>query len=308
MDIQPVQAPAPVAEPVSHKRFIITIIGVVVLIAILAGGYFFINAKKGITVFDGDYLEGTVHEFGLFGYKDVTPMVSGYLSDYARAGKTKVAVVLNESGTAQDIAVLSDAGRMLTTDGAGKAALAVSPDGTEVAYAVVTGAPAGTLFDIKTVLWSVRTTNLETGDSWTIGEGFGPQYFERDGKTYLLFTSSRGIVVADLEARTTQTTLMVTPGVVDYTARISADGMYLAMENGVTKKTDLYTVKSIAAPLSLELITAIEPELTGMEFIGDTLYGVQWDAEGARVWSVTPDGVAQKVHDLPEGGLHRIIR
>lgn len=308
MDIQPVQAPVPGAEPVSHKRFIITIISVVVLVAILAAGYFYMQSNKGVTVFDGDYLEGTLHEFGLFGYKDITPVVAGYLSDYARSGKTEVAIVLNEEGTAQDVVVLSDGGRVLTTDGAGKAALAVSPDGSEVAYAVVTGAPAGTLFDIKTALWSVRTTNLETGESWTIGEGFGPQYFERDGKTYLLFTSSRGVVIADLEARTTQTTLMVTPGVVDYSARISADGMHLAMENGVTKKTDLYAVTSVAAPLSLELIAPIEPELTGMEFIGNTLYGIQWDAEGARVWKVTTDGVAQKVHDLPEGGLHRIIR
>jgi len=311
MEIQQVSEPVVVAHEHSPKRFIITIIGVLVLIVLLAGIYLVMRGTplslKGVTVFEGDYISGDLHSFGLLGYKDINIPVDGFLSDYTNENGVQAAVVLSPDVTAQDIFLIGSDTKMLTETGNGKAGLAVSEDGYSIAYAETK--TAGVLFDVQLSAWTVKTLNLETGEIWEVGTGFAPQYFTRDGVAYLLYTSPRGVVVADLAAKTTQTSFIFNPGTLDYVAQISADGSMLAMQNGLTQKHDLFTVKRIQAPLDLALVGTIEPVLENAAFVGDTLYGTQWTAEaGANLWKVSSDATAEKMYAFPTEGHHRIIR
>lgn len=312
MDIQPVQAPVAMEPTHSRRRFIITIIGVLVLIAALIGGYFFLQAKSGglngVSIFRGDYITGELHKFNLLGLREKNIAVTGTLSDYAEEGGTKVAIVLAPDERSQDLWLIGGEPRQLTADGIGKAAVSLSPDGKWAAYAQLADAPAGALFNVQLSAWSVRVMNVETGEFWDAGAGFAPQFFVRDDVTYLLFTSARGVVVADATARTTQTTFFLNPGTVDYAAIISEDGSHVAIPNGVNRMYDLFTVTRVAAPLQITFVATAPVLLEGAQFKDDTLYAVEWNESGSYVWKMEANGAAENIYTLPTAGHHRIIR
>lgn len=286
----------------------------VALVIIIILGFLYVRAVPvrliGLKVFEGAYLSGKVHSFGITGFHEKKIKVSGTLADYASSGGVAVALVRNAETNSVDVMMLSPKAHALTSDGGGKASVSVSPDGTMVAYAALTNAPSDTYFTAQLSAWSIKVLDVKTGEVTLMGTGFGPEFFTNNGKLMLLFTGPTGITVADVALKTSQTTFFLNPGVIDYAAHISRDGKYVAIPNGLTKNYELFSVTHIEAPIGLNPLGHIQQTLVHGAFNGDTFYGVEREPSGAaHVWRFTPKTPLSgaKTFDLPMNALYRII-
>ncbi len=295
----------------SPKRVYALIASVLVIVVL---GFFYVRAVPvrliGLNVFEGDYVQGKVLSFGIFGLNEKKVAVDGVLADYASAHGTSVAIVRNANTSAADIMMLGSKPRPLTADGEGKAAVAVSPDGDMVAYAALMNAPEGTHFTPQLSAWNIKVINIKTGEVTLMDKGFAPEFFKANDKLMLLFTGPTGITVADVAAKTAQTTFFLNPGVIDYAAHISMDGKYIAIPNGLTKHYDMFSVTKLEAPIGLAPLGSLEPILIHGAFKGDAFYGVERVADGApHLWKFNTANppVGTQVFSLPTPSIYRII-
>ncbi|MES2135411.1 MAG: hypothetical protein V4449_04180 [Patescibacteria group bacterium] len=300
--------PAPVH---SNKKLLLIGVLVVVLVALGAWYAYTIPVRLiGLHVFEGDYRTGKVLSFGILGLAEKKLSVNGVVADYASAKGTAVAVVRNPDTNTEDILLMSDNGRTLTTDGEGKVALAVSPDGTMVAYSALTNAPADTFFTPQFSAWTIKVINIKTGEMTLMGSGFGPEFFTSNGKLMLMFTDATGITIADMATKTSQTTFFLNPGVIDYSAHISDDGKFIAIPNGLTKHYDLFAVTHLEAPLGIDPLGSVEPVLVHGDFKGSNFYGVEYIRDvNSRLWRFTTakPPVGEVVFDLRAQSLYRVL-
>lgn len=287
----------------------------VALVIIIALGFWYASSVPvrliGLKVFEGGYRGGTVSTFGFTGFHKKKIAVNGALSDYASARSMSVAIVRNPDLNTTDVVMVAPKVQSLTTDGFGKAAIAISPDADMVAFATLTGAEAGTFFTPRLSAWTVQVMDIKSGVVTSVGAGFGPEFFKSNDKLMLLFTAPTGITVADVGARTSQTTFFLNPGVIDYAAHISSDGKYLAIPNGLTKHYDLFKVTHIEAPIGLDPLGSAEPVLTHGAFKGDTFYGIERVPESApRLWrfDMAKPLAGESVFNLPAASIYRVIR
>jgi len=286
----------------------------IALVIIIILGILYVRAVPirliGLKVFEGQYLSGKVFSFGITGFHEKKVAVNGTLADYASSRGVAVALVRNAETNAVDVMMLSPKAQALTADGGGKASVSVSPDGTMVAYAALTNAPADTYFTAQLSAWTIKILDVKTGEVTLMGTGFGPEFFDSNGKLMLLFTGPTGITVADVSTKTSQTTFFLNPGVIDYAAHISRDGKYLAIPNGLTKNYELFSITHIEAPIGLNPLGNIPQTLVHGAFNGDSFYAVERQENGtAHVWrfkaSMPIAGV--KAFDLPVTSHYRII-
>lgn len=286
----------------------------VAAVIIIALGFWYAQAVPvrliGLKVFEGDYLGGKMFAFGLTGFHEKKVEVKGTLADYASARGVSVAIVRDADLDTADIMMLTPKAQALTTDGFGKAAIAISPDAEMVAFAALTGAEAGTFFTPQLSAWTIQVLDVKTGAVASLGTGFAPEFFKSKDKLMLLFTAPTGITVVDVAAKTSQTTFFLNPGVIDYAAHISSDGKYLAIPNGLTKHYDLFKVTHIEAPIGLDPLGSAEPILIHGAFKGDTFYGIERVPEGApRLWrfNTQKPPVGEPVFNLPTPSIYRVI-
>lgn len=296
----------------SPKRAYVLVVAALIIITAL--GFWYVTAVPvrliGLTVFEGDYLGGKVSTFGFAGFHEKKIMTEGTLADYASAGGASVAIVRDSTLNTADIVMLAPKAQKLTTDGFGKAAIAISPDADMVAFATLTGAEAGTFFTPQLSAWTIQVLDVKSGVVTSMGTGFGPEFFKSKDKLMLLFTAPTGITVADVGAKTSQTTFFLNPGVIDYAAHISSDGKFIAIPNGLTKHYDLFKVTHIEAPIGLDPLGSVEPVLIHGAFRGDTFYGVERVPEGApRLWKFNTQKppVGEPIFNLPVSSIYRVI-
>lgn len=286
----------------------------VALIVIIILGILYVRAVPvrliGLKVFEGAYLSGKVHSFGITGFHEKKVAVNGTLADYASSRGVAVALVRNTETKAVDVMMLSPKAYALTADGGGKASVSVSPDGSMVAYAALTNAPAGTHFTPQISAWTIHLLDVKTGEVTLMGTGFGPEFFESNGKLMLLFTSPTGITVADVVLKNSQTTFFLNRDVIDYAAHISGDGKYVAIPNGLTKNYEFFSVTHIEAPIGLDPLGPVEPTLIHGAFKGNVFFGVERTPEGAhRLWKfdMQKPPLGERVFNLPTPSIYRVI-
>ncbi len=295
------QTPVPPVRPPVHgntlRRTIVLVVLAAVLILLIGLGIVFRNeimsayALRDVRVSEAQYRDITVQGFSLFGLR-TEKIISGVTGDYTSVRGVRAAIVSNNDGT-QDTVLLSDNNRTLTTDGLRKAALALSPDGTKLAYAALTELREGEQAVPFTGRWTVRIVDLATGESMDLGLGFAPEFFSRDGADYLLYTTPTQLTIFDIAKKSASGTDFFTPSSVDYTARISEDGTYLTIRSAVTGKFDVFTVDSIEGRLALSPVGTVDTQLTDTQWVGDTLYGLTEPADGTvSVIAVDPKDTA----------------
>jgi len=297
----------------SPKR-VYALVAVALVIAVVLG-FFYVRAVPvrliGLNLFEGGYTEGKVVSFGLLGLQEKKIKVDGVLADYAAARGTAVAIVRNPDTNAADVMMLSPKIRPLTADGEGKAAIAVSPDGRVVAYAALMNASAGTYFTPQLSAWNIKMINLDSGEVTLMDKGFAPEFFKSDDKMMLMFTGPTGITIADVAAKTAQTTFFLNPGVIDYAAHISMDGKLIVIPNGLTKHYDVFSVTKLEAPLGLSPLGSLGPVLIHGAFKGNAFYGIE-RAPGstAHLWKfdISDAAKGEKAFDLPVSSIYRVVR
>ncbi|TAJ15041.1 hypothetical protein EPO56_01455 [Patescibacteria group bacterium] len=295
----------------SPKR-VYVLISAVVLVVVL--GIFYVRAVPvgliGIKVFEGNYFQGSLFSFGLTGFNEKKVSVKGTLLDYASAKGTTVALVQNDETRGVDLVVVAPSVRYLTENGGGKAALSLSPDGTMLAYSDLIDTSKTINITTQISGWTIKVMNIKTGEMTAMGAGFSPEFFETSGRTMLFFTSPDGITIADVHAKTSQTTPFINHGVIDYAAHISRNGKYVAIANGLTKRYELFKVTHIEAPLGLSPLGRLEPLLTLGVFKGDTFYAVERNQEeNSRLWKfkMVQSPVGKAVFTFPNNSPYRVL-
>lgn len=232
---------------------------------------------RDLSVAERNYTTIAVNRFGILSLSPVSfGVLPGTLSDYARAKGVEAGIVTFADAGTQEIVLLGTDESVLTGSGSAKASLAVSPDGTLIAYAEQTSGARS--FSPVLSTWTVRILDLETGSNTELGTGFGPQFFERDGVPYLLFTAPGGVQVVD--TRTNEYRAFTTPFELDdrveFAVRVAPDGSYLAMRDRVTQQFSLYEIYAVAAniPLGIEPTGADLVGLLDVAFANGSVYGV----------------------------------
>ena len=272
---------------------------------------------RDIRVAERNYASVSVNRFGILSLSPVSfDELPGTLSDYARAKGVEVGIVnLTDTG-AQEVVLIDSDMSVLTGSGSAKASLAVSPDGSLVAYAARTsGAPE---FSPLLSAWTVRILDRETGSDTELGTGFGPQFFMREGVPYLLFTTPEGVQVVDVS--TNEYRAFTTPFDVDdrieFAVRVAPNGSHLAMRDRVTQQFSLYEIYRVAAnlPLGIEPTGADLVGLLDVAFAGGSVYGVDsYDGGidgGVAVLKIDPKSTEEgkPIYLFPASTDYRLIQ
>jgi len=309
---------SPVMEPISPKYSLARIIaiGIVGLIIVGAAGYaLYVHVTNpsplGTLLFTGLYDSGNVVEGGVFGWDEKKITVAGTLSDFARSGKYSVAIVKNDESGAQDVHLLAPVSKVLTTDGVGKSAVAISGDGTYVAFSERADMSVGSKFTPQISAWQVVVMNAESGEKKYYGEGFAPQFFSKDGESYVLFTTRMGVTIVNTTTLASRSMVFINPGVVDYSAIVSGDGAYLAVPNGISRILDIFTLNLTETDFSVSLLGVAPAPFVNSAFVGNSIEGVVRNEDGSLVLRVIDPNQATLLgssYVLPEAPYYRIIK
>lgn len=196
--------------------------------------------------------------------------VPGVLEDYATGKGTKAAIVRMEEG-AFEVFTLGGIPRQLTVDGVRKASLALSEDGQWIAYAALSDFDVGNTEQLSS--WTVHILNTQTAATLSLSKGYAPQFFTREGKTYLFFASPKGLTVFDPENGTSLTDFYELPNSIHAVPVIAKDGKHLALKDA---KTNLYSVFEIweMAPFVIHAVRVIPEPFSSAAFSGDALLGL----------------------------------
>jgi len=309
---------SPVIEPISPKYSLARIIAIAIvgLIIVGAAGYaLYVHVTNpsplGTLLFAGLYESGNVIEGGIFGWDEKKVTVAGTLSDFARSGKSTVAIVKNNETGAQDVHLLAPVSKALTSDGVGKAAVALSEDGTFVAFSERADMSVGGEFNPQISAWQVMVLDTESGVMKNYGEGFAPQFFSKDGESYVLFTTRMGVTIVNTTTLASRSIVFINPGVVDYSAIVSSDGTYLAVPNGVSKILDIFNLNITATDSSISLLGIASVPFVHSAFVGNMINGIVRNEDGSfvlRVIDPKQSTLPGSTYALPEAPYYRIIK
>lgn len=285
------QQPVSVQARSGNKRalFIVGAIAVLVLILISAAALIRVDGfsvldrlragfeLRDVRTVERNYSSVSVNRFGIMSLAPVEfDSLPGTLSDYARGRNVEAGIVLLAGTDAHEVVLLDSTMSVLTGSASAKASLAVSPDGSLIAYATRTS--GAQTFSPLLSEWTVRILDRETGSDTELGTGFGPQFFMQDGVPHLLFTTPEGIQVVDVS--TNEYRAFTTPFDLDdrieFAARVAPNGKYLAMRDRVTQQFSLYEIYRVASniPLGIEPTGADLVGLLDVVFAGGSVYGV----------------------------------
>lgn len=305
---------APVPPPPSSERLLVLTLIAGFVAALIVGAYALLNhspiahvSSHPLRFLEGEYPHRALYELSPTGSSTpVTLPVSGTLIEYARARGVEAVITESKPGV-QDITVLGATPHALTTDGGIKSALAISSDGKTVAYAayiaktVATSTP--TFYNFNS--WVVKVADIATGKVMTEGAGSGPAFFVRDGKSYLLFTSSQGITAKDIATGATQLLSLKIPYNSLNPARVSPDGMYLAL---VSPWYSSYHIDSIE-PFKVTPIGAWPAATYTLEFSADTVVAARHLPDGSQEFFTSDAAHPAQEHAIgtPTVFVYRLI-
>jgi hypothetical protein len=246
-----------------------------------------------------------------FGFGGIMPYTvkgaSGILGDFAEAHGTRIAVMRASASEAAQVYELAPAKRTLSSGSGAKALAAVSPDGTLAAYSVASTSE----FAPNLSAWNVRLVDLSTGLDVDLGPGLGAEFFVRDGKTWLMYTSAAGITVTDVKKLTSFTTPFDFGDRVGFVAKISPNGKYIAIRDRATRNFSVYEVYRMASdvPLGIRPLPAVVQEADDIALLNNAAHTLGF-AEGrvtVRKVPYTGKTNGEVFYTFPAGGPYFFI-
>ncbi len=206
-------------------------------------------SMRDIYVTKGNTNPVVPYGFGFMGIKlHGIPGVQGILGDFDEKAQVSAASIRTNAEDVQQVYLLAPSHKVLSTGPGAKSAVAISPDGTFVAYSVATSTNT---FSQKLSAWNVKIFSSLTGVTVDLGPGFAPEFFEHDGKIELLYTSMKGITVMNIASLKSFTTPFDFSDDVGFAAKISPDGKHIGLRDSATKRFGLYSVYRIASNVPL---------------------------------------------------------
>ncbi len=326
-------APPPPAEPRARRRYPFhsrkaliasVIVGVLILLAVIAalpvGGdnlwhrAYAVWQLRGMQVAEGFDASVEPQSFGLTG---LTPyVVEGVkegetLGDYAYASGVTAAVLRTAAGDPGQVYFLGKERRALTDSDGAKALVDISPDGNFVAFSVATSSDT-----LPTTLsgWELHLYNLSEGTDVNLGTGIGAQFFERDGKIWLLSTNPEGLSVTDVESmKGFTTTTFEFLDDISFIARISPDGQHIALRNSANNQFGLYEIYRLDSnvPMGIRPLSADLSSFADVALAEGGLYGATFpDSEQeVEIQAVSYDDESQggTLYSFPTDAPYRFM-
>jgi hypothetical protein len=267
--------------------------------------------QRPLIVFTGGFPEKiTLHELSTFGMKPLEFPVAGSVVDYVRTEDRQALLVENETGN-KDVFIHSEDGwQQLTGDGGEKSRLAISSDGTLIAFAkrLVRLSPADSRFYSLTE-WNVYVFNIDTGESSVYINAFAPQFFMRGGLPFLFFVDSEGVSVVKLGTDERQSIAFNQRYDGNYPPHISADGEHLAVYS-FRGTYDVFPLVSIFPLIVGEPLGSLSLGTAVVAFSRDYIYGAgESDSGASAISSYTRDlsGKSTIVRTLSRPVFYKII-
>jgi len=299
----PTYSPPPLtSQPHSNKRllYISLIAGLVAVVIIAITALPSVRtslALRGIEFASNGYAAGPIFKVGLFGLKEIS-LPSGTV-DYAKAGNHRV--VVTDTG---QVTVLGSGPKVVADSPSRKAAVAIHPAGTFIAYAESQEASP------NIAAWTVHLVDVESAQTLDLGPGFAPAFFTSNGKDYLAFTSPTGITFMDIAARTALTLPLNNVSGTRYAAAVSPDGAYIAMPNALTGKYDLFARIESDNTIRLSAVGSTDSGLSDVAWKNGTLYGVTEPMNGkvgvVRIEPASPQ-YAEPLYSFMSEEFYRLI-
>ena len=300
--IDPAQ-PLPVRESTKNRRvlFIICAVAALVLIAAvllltpiratMSHAWFYLTAPeeaKQLIVAGAN--PGEIGKFATFarsGREEIQFPVEGLVIDYAERGSVRVASVANPATMTNELYLLGDTPVALTEDRYTKTGIAISHDGSRIAYS----APAnkllgGPFFSVQPEGWTVMVMDLATREITEVGAGHGPQFIDADDASRIIYSSAGGLVLHDLDAGVVATNDLFPPLSAGYPVRISEDGSKALVFNSEQSRYGIHSVD--ATTLEHTLLAAIPDTFVNAVLTDTHAYWVKqgFDAPN-ELWSLS---------------------
>gem|GEM_PF-6753485 len=283
-DTPPVAAPQ---EPQKPIRPIIGILAIVLAVAALIA-FFVLGTKRSAP----EFVYQRVTPIGEVAVRaDGAPVdaaalgVDGQVVEYLETDAAQFALVRTLAATSSDgvppnpfiydVYLAGDAPRALTTDGERKAGLAVSADGSKVAYAHRRSDIPEALIEASGASWQVAVVDTATGAVTELGEGVAPQLVTEDDGTLVLFSSRDGVVIRNLanDAMTLATSLL--PAGVMTEIDVSPDGEHLMFRDTVNGRYSVFRVSSFLPTLVVAPVGQIPMGLKHAALGTDQVYALR---------------------------------
>jgi hypothetical protein len=261
--------------------FRVALLLLVILAVLAAAAYYFLVKKEEAKLLfsEATYADIEVRALTDKGERKIEHSAVGAVGDYARSGAHEAAIVVDDAGNS-NVLLLWGAGRTVAGGNDRKAAVAIAPGGNAVAYASYVGDRGHDVFSPFINEWEIRLVFLDTNETFDLGEGFAPGFFSRGGTDYLLFTTSRGVVVFNMGDRTSYELPLYTQNSIGAAASMREDGAFMVMRNFLTNRHSLFAVSEANGVLSL----SSQGTVGGEE--GLLLEDVAW--KGEALYAVTP--------------------
>lgn len=218
------------------------------------------------------------------------------VDDYVQVNDERYA--LKEVEGASDLFRLGPPEEQLTTDGAPKAALAVSPDGAWIAYAALTELDPEKKEALSS--WSIYVRSRDSGESMLLGSGYAPHFFVRDGKTQLFFSTAKGVAIADPATASYSVYTLPVEDTIRTVAAISSDGMLVATKELSDSLYTVYALDTLTPELTTHPVFTANILLSSVVFSGNRLVGLGSATDGAPALHVySADGSSSRAAALP---------
>lgn len=238
---------------------------------------------------------GKFATFAFSGREEMVFPVEGLVIDYAERGTVRVASVANPATMTSELYLLGDEPVQLTEDRYAKTGIAISHDGSRIAYS----APAnkllgGPFFSVQTEDSTVMVMELATREVTEVGVGHGPQFVDANDPSKIIYSSAEGLVLHDLAAGLIAVNSLFPPLSTGYPVRISDDGTKALVFNSEQSQYGIHTID--ATTLEHTLIAAIPDSFVSAVLTDTHAYWVKqgFDAPN-ELWSLSlAEGSAPK--------------
>lgn len=189
---------------------------------------------------------GEIGKFAIFtlsGREEMTVPVEGLIIDYAERNGVRIASVVNPTTMADELYLIGDEPTQLTEDRYSKTGIAISHDGSRIAFNAPPNKQIGApYFSMLPEGWVVMVMDLETREIIEVGKGYGAQFVDAGDPSKIVYVSAEGLVAYDLDSGVSVTNDVVPPFSAAYPIRVSDDGTKALIFNPEQNRYGINTI------------------------------------------------------------------
>lgn len=293
--------PAPAPKAPMSKQAMALVAVVVIILAVVAAVFLnpgiraWFSSLFGVSLENRSVLVRGMTEDGMAALYEIKgeEVVPVSPPEDLESASSRAGVTAGVSGT--DLVIMRGNKRdVLFSDPEHKGSVAVSPDGSAVAYAsMIPGS-----VEEGVARWYVKQVDVTSRQVSILGIGYAPQYVLRDGKTYVFYTTPDGITLVDVSTGEELKNPVMVEGPERYAAIASDDGAYLSIRDALVGQYSVYRVDGTKADhLSFSALRQLPKEVVSTVFRAGKLYTVSTTEAGQEILVyASPDAAEPSLH------------